>query len=72
MGSIGLAAVILFVFLYIVRTSVQAQERGEELTQRTRELASLQMGLLSTVLQTLVDARRDDRPPLGRRRPLLP
>ena len=32
MGSIGLAAVILFVFLYIVRTSVQAQERGEELT----------------------------------------
>ena len=53
MGSIGLAAVILFVFLYIVRTSVQAQERGEELTQRTRELASLQMGLLSTVLQTL-------------------
>jgi putative nucleotidyltransferase with HDIG domain len=53
MGSIGLAAVILFVFLYIVRTSVQAQERGEELTRRTRELASLQMGLLSTVLQTL-------------------
>jgi putative nucleotidyltransferase with HDIG domain len=52
-GSIGLAAVILFVFLYILRTSVQAQERGEELTQRTRELASLQMGLLSTVLQTL-------------------
>ena len=44
---------ILFVFLYIVRTSIQAQERGDELTQRTRELASLQMGLLSTVLQTL-------------------
>jgi putative nucleotidyltransferase with HDIG domain len=53
MGSIGLAAVILFVFLYIVRTSIQAQERGDELTQRTRELAALQMGLLSTVLQTL-------------------
>jgi putative nucleotidyltransferase with HDIG domain len=52
-GSIGLAAVILFVFLYIVRTSIQAQDRGDELTQRTRELASLQMGLLSTVLQTL-------------------
>ena len=31
----------------------QAEERGEELEQRTRELASLQMGLLSTVLQTL-------------------
>ncbi len=53
MASVGLAAVILFVFLYILRASVQSQERGEELTKRTEELASLQMGLLSTVLQTL-------------------
>jgi putative nucleotidyltransferase with HDIG domain len=52
-ASVGLAAVVLFVFLYILRTSVQADERGDELAQRTRELASLQMGLLSTVLQTL-------------------
>src|SRR6478735_12653407 len=52
-ASIGLAAVVLLVFLYILRTSVQAVERGEELEQRTRELASLQVGLLSTVLQTL-------------------
>ena len=52
-ASIGLAAVVLLVFLYILRTSVQAEERGEELEQRTRELASLQVGLLSTVLQTL-------------------
>ena len=52
-GSVGLAAVVLLVFLYIMRTSFQAQERGEELVRRTRELASLQMGLLSTVLQTL-------------------
>src|SRR4029079_7584048 len=53
MASVALAAVILFVFLYILQTSVQADHRGEQLTQRTRELASLQMGLLSTVLQTL-------------------
>ena len=53
MASVGLAAVVLFVFLYILRTSVQAEDRGEQLAQRTRELASLQMGLLSTVLQTL-------------------
>jgi putative nucleotidyltransferase with HDIG domain len=53
MASVGLAAVILFVFLYILQTSVQADHRGEQLTQRTRELAALQMGLLSTVLQTL-------------------
>jgi putative nucleotidyltransferase with HDIG domain len=51
--SIGLAAFVLLMFLYVLRTSVQAQERGEELEQRTRELASLQVGLLSTVLQTL-------------------
>ena len=31
-ASVGLAAVVLFVFLYILRTSVQAEERGEELT----------------------------------------
>jgi len=53
MASVGLAAVVLFVFLYILRTSVQADDRGEQLAKRTRELASLQMGLLSTVLQTL-------------------
>jgi putative nucleotidyltransferase with HDIG domain len=52
-GSVGLAAVVFFVFLYILRTSFSAHERGEELDKRTRELASLQMGLLSTVLQTL-------------------
>jgi putative nucleotidyltransferase with HDIG domain len=53
MGSVGLAAVVLFVFQYILRTSVQAQSRGEQLEVRTKELASLQVGLLSTVLQTL-------------------
>jgi putative nucleotidyltransferase with HDIG domain len=52
-ASVGLAVVVLLVFLYVLRTSVRAQERGEELEQRTKELASLQVGLLSTVLQTL-------------------
>jgi putative nucleotidyltransferase with HDIG domain len=52
-GSVGLGAVVLLVFLYILHTSVKAQERGETLSQRTKELASLQVGLLSTVLQTL-------------------
>jgi putative nucleotidyltransferase with HDIG domain len=53
LGSVGLAAVVLLIFLYILRTSVKAQDRGEELEVRTKELASLQVGLLSTVLQTL-------------------
>jgi putative nucleotidyltransferase with HDIG domain len=52
-GAVGLAAVVLFVFQYLVRAGVQAFERGEELSKRTRELASLQVGLLSTVMQTL-------------------
>jgi putative nucleotidyltransferase with HDIG domain len=52
-GAVGLAAVVLFVFQYLVRAGVEAFERGEELENRTRELASLQVGLLSTVMQTL-------------------
>jgi putative nucleotidyltransferase with HDIG domain len=52
-GAVGLLAVVLFVFQYLIRTYVNAYERGEELAKRTRELASLQVGLLSTVMQTL-------------------
>jgi putative nucleotidyltransferase with HDIG domain len=52
-GAVGLLAVVLFVFQYLIRAGVQAHERGEELAQRTHELASLQVGLLNTVLQTL-------------------
>jgi putative nucleotidyltransferase with HDIG domain len=52
-GAVGLAAIVLFVFQYLVRARVQAFERGEELAQRSHELASLQVGLLSTVVQTL-------------------
>ena len=46
-------AVVLFVFQYLLRAGIQAYERGEELEKRTRELASLQVGLINTVLQTL-------------------
>jgi putative nucleotidyltransferase with HDIG domain len=52
-GAVGLAAVVLFVFQYLLRAGVTAFDRGEELAKRTRELASLQVGLLSTVMQTL-------------------
>ena len=48
-----LATVVLFVFQYLVRANVQAFERGEELSKRTRELASLQVGVLTAILQTL-------------------
>jgi putative nucleotidyltransferase with HDIG domain len=52
-GAVALAALVLGVFQYLVWARVQAYERGEELAKRTRELASLQVGLLSTVMQTL-------------------
>ena len=52
-GAVAFAAVVLGVFQYLVWARVQAYERGEDLATRTRELASLQVGLLSTVLQTL-------------------
>jgi putative nucleotidyltransferase with HDIG domain len=52
-GAVGLLAVVLFVFQYLLRAGVAALERGEELGKRTKELAALQMGLLTTVMQTL-------------------
>jgi putative nucleotidyltransferase with HDIG domain len=52
-GAVGLIAVVLFVCQYLLRAGIQAYERGEELQNRTRELASLQVGLINTVLQTL-------------------
>jgi putative nucleotidyltransferase with HDIG domain len=52
-GAVGLLVVVLFVFQYLIRAGVQAYERGLELSRRTKELASLQVGLLTTVMQTL-------------------
>jgi putative nucleotidyltransferase with HDIG domain len=52
-GAVGLAAVVLFVFQYLLKAGVQAYTRGEQLSQRTTELASLQVGLINTVMQTL-------------------
>jgi putative nucleotidyltransferase with HDIG domain len=52
-GAVGLAAVVLFVFQYLLRAGVEAYDRGEQLSQRTKELASLQVGLINTVMQTL-------------------
>ncbi len=59
---IGLAAVFLsgivgFIFIYLVRVNLRATERGQQLDIRTQELASLQVGLVTTVLTTL--AMRD-------------
>ncbi len=52
-GAIGLLAVIALTFQYLMRTVWESDQRGETLEKRTRELSALQVGLLSTVLQTL-------------------
>ena len=57
-GRLGLAALVLFVvvmvvFHHLARTGVKAYERGEELARRTEELGTLQVGVLTTVMQTL-------------------
>jgi putative nucleotidyltransferase with HDIG domain len=51
--AVALAALVILIFQYLLRAGVLAIRRGEELGERTRELASLQVGLLTTVLQTL-------------------
>jgi putative nucleotidyltransferase with HDIG domain len=53
LAVIGLIAVIGLVFQYLLRTALNSISRKEQLEGRSRELASLQVGLLGTVLQTL-------------------
>jgi putative nucleotidyltransferase with HDIG domain len=52
-AAIGLLAVVLAVFHHLAQTGAHAYERGTELARRTEELGALQVGVLSTVLQTL-------------------
>jgi putative nucleotidyltransferase with HDIG domain len=53
LAVIGLLAVVGLIFQFLLSTALSSQERKEKLEGRTRELASLQVGLLSTVVQTL-------------------
>jgi putative nucleotidyltransferase with HDIG domain len=53
LAVIGLLAVVGLIFQYLLRTALNSLDRKEKLEGRTRQLASLQVGLLSTVLQTL-------------------
>ena len=53
LSAIGLVAVVCLVFQYLLRTAASSIARKEELEGRTQELASLHVGLLTTVLQTL-------------------
>jgi putative nucleotidyltransferase with HDIG domain len=53
LSAIGLVAVVCLVFQYLLRTAANSIARKEELEGRTQQLAALQVGLLTTVLQTL-------------------
>ena len=53
LGALAMLAAVMLIFQYLLRTALNSLERKEQLEGRTRELASLQVGLLSTVMQTL-------------------
>jgi putative nucleotidyltransferase with HDIG domain len=53
MTSIALLGVVLLVFQYLLKTTLESVERADELEQRSRDLARLQVGLITTVLRTL-------------------
>ena len=51
--SIVLAGLVILVFQYMLKTALQALERGQQLEERNRELSALQFGLISTMMKTL-------------------
>ena len=70
-ASVGLAAVVLFVFLYIAadERAGRGARRGADAAHARARLAA--DGAALDRAADAVDARRDDRAPLRRRRPLL-
>jgi len=53
LGALAMLAAVMLIFQYLLRTALNSLERKDQLEGRTRQLASLQVGLLSTVMQTL-------------------
>jgi putative nucleotidyltransferase with HDIG domain len=53
LSALTLLVIVCFIFQYLLGTALNSLHRKEELEARTQQLASLQVGLLSTVLQTL-------------------
>ena len=71
-GAVGLAAVVLFVFQYLLRAGVAGlrPRRGARAAHTRARLAAGRPAHHGPA--DAVDARRDDRAPLGRGRPLRP
>jgi putative nucleotidyltransferase with HDIG domain len=53
LAAITLFGIVLFTFQYLLGELLKSEQRAEELQRRTRQLASLQVGLLSALLHTL-------------------
>src|SRR4051795_6555746 len=52
-GATVTAGIVVLLFQWMLRTALQAGQRGEGLARRTRQLAALQFGLISTTMKTL-------------------
>ena len=55
LGPVALAMLValFFLYLYLYRELILSQQRGEELESRTKQLAALQVGVLTAMLRTL-------------------
>jgi putative nucleotidyltransferase with HDIG domain len=53
LAALALLAGVLFTFQYLLRALLRSQQRAETLDTRTHELASLHLGLVSSLVHTL-------------------
>jgi putative nucleotidyltransferase with HDIG domain len=53
LAGVALFGIVLITFQYLLGALLLSQERAEELEDRTRQLASFQVGMLSAMLRTL-------------------
>jgi putative nucleotidyltransferase with HDIG domain len=53
LAGVGLFGIVLVTFQYLLGALLVSQQRAEELEQRSKQLASFQVGMLSAMLRTL-------------------
>jgi putative nucleotidyltransferase with HDIG domain len=53
LGALAVAVIALIAFQFLTRALLLSQDRAEQLESRTTELASLQVGVLAALVQTL-------------------
>jgi putative nucleotidyltransferase with HDIG domain len=52
-AAIAMLAILLVVYLWLLRELLLSQERAKQLDRRTQQLASLQVGVLTAMIETL-------------------